>query len=229
MDAAPEIPEVTVELAEVYPLSSKVVALGLRLCAPEGWHLYWGENPGDTGRATRATLSLSGQDAGAPRWTAPSLHVDPGNIRSFIYEPEGWAVWEVAAGPGAALEFRADWLVCRDQCVQGAAILATSLPVMPTSPDPRSRLPVRLEPTLLAGGARVVCLPSGVSAFHNEAMEPSAAAFSRSERGTVSRVELTPATTVDPAAATVFAGPGTPGWRVAWGSAKPGGDCVTVP
>lgn len=176
-----ELPPIQLELeapAEARPGAR--VAVAARIVAPAGWHVYWGENPGETGLATRATLS--GAPAEGPSWTAPTRHVDPGGQVSFVYEPEGRAVWWVhipARGP-VQLDAELSWLMCREACVPGSGRVSATVEVnrrAAPAPGPDAHLPRPAPASLSEQGHLVVCLPAPTppTAFPNVAFEAAVA------------------------------------------------------
>lgn len=123
--------------------------LAARLSLPEGWHVYW-LNPGETGLATSAELTAPpGFVAEGPMWPGPERFVSPGDITSYGWAGEAWALWTVSAPAQpepATFLARADWLACKDVCVKGEAELSLTLPYGADAPgedlrEPLSRLP----------------------------------------------------------------------------------------
>jgi len=115
--------------------------LGLRIVHEPHWHTYW-INPGDSGLATKLSWNLPpGFAAGDVAWPTPQ-RFDVGGLFNFGYDGEVLLPvrLEVPAaallGSRAALQVEARWLVCREECVPGKAMLALDLPVASaTSPD----------------------------------------------------------------------------------------------
>ncbi len=214
---APPIVHVQVEApAQVAPDAAFDVVLRLR--APRGWHLYWAENPGQTGLPTRATLT--GAPHAAPRWTAPTHHVGAGDIHSFVYAPNGTAVWSVTAPPAGTLDLAVEtsWLACKDVCVPGSAMVRRSVRVgraraSPVRPVP---LPVVAPAAFSAEGALRVCLPPTLSVYPDTAYE--ALGVPLLHDGAAWSATLPP----DAAAALVFTEPGDPSvsWRVDLAAAR---------
>ncbi len=133
--------ELIAERTAVEP--GKPLQLGLRLKMDEHWHTYW-RNPGDTGLPTTVQWQLpSGFKAGDIEWPAPQ-RIDVGPFANYGYEnevvlPVVLAVpADVAAGTPIAIRTRAEWLVCREQCIPGGADLELELKSAAAS-DPDAR------------------------------------------------------------------------------------------
>ena len=112
--------------------------VGLRLKMDEHWHTYW-RNPGDTGLPTTIQWQLpAGFQSGEIEWPAPQ-RIDVASFANYGYEGE--IVLPVvlsvpaAVAPGAtiAVKARADWLVCREQCIPGGADLELDINVAAAS------------------------------------------------------------------------------------------------
>ncbi|MEW6272791.1 MAG: thioredoxin family protein [Thermodesulfobacteriota bacterium] len=138
---------VTVELVpdvtHVRPGESFVV--GLRFALEKDWHVYWA-NPGDSGLAPTLRWQLpEGTSAGELQWPYPQ-RIAVGPLVNYGYEGE--VVLPVEVAPAATLRdgdtlrlaARADWLVCKEDCIPGRADLALELPVSgaPAARDWRS-------------------------------------------------------------------------------------------
>ena len=102
--------------------------VGLRLDHEPHWHTYW-MNAGDTGLPTRFEWALApGWRAGDIAWPAPE-RLQIGELFNFGYS--GTNVLPVAitlpadakAGETARITLKADWLVCKEECIPGKATL----------------------------------------------------------------------------------------------------------
>ena len=121
----------------------KPVHVGLRLKMDNEWHTYW-RNPGDTGLPTTIAWKLpKGFAAGDIEWPAPH-RIDIATLANYGYDSE--IVLPVTLSTTAALKpgqsvpvkAHAEWLVCREQCIPGAADLELELRVMEKSDaDPK--------------------------------------------------------------------------------------------
>ena len=121
----------------------KPVQLGLRLKMDNEWHTYW-RNPGDTGLPTTIAWKLPrGFTAGDIEWPAPR-RIDIATLANYGYDDE--IVLPVTLSTKAALKLgqsvpikaHAEWLVCREQCIPGAADLELQMRVMDKSDaDPK--------------------------------------------------------------------------------------------
>lgn len=110
------------------------VHVGLRLAHEPHWHTYW-INPGDSGLATKLKWTLpAGVTAGDIEWPAPK-RLPIGPLTNFGYDGELVlpVTLEVApdVAPGATLPLsvKASWLVCKEECIPGDAVLTLDLPV----------------------------------------------------------------------------------------------------
>lgn len=107
--------------------------IGLLLEHDPEWHSYW-RNPGDSGLATRLTLTLpEGVRAGEIAWPAPArFEVD--DLVNFGYGDRVLLplTLEIPADFRAAtleISARASWLVCKTECIPGRGEYRLSLPV----------------------------------------------------------------------------------------------------
>jgi DsbC/DsbD-like thiol-disulfide interchange protein len=111
--------------------------LATRLKVTPRWHIYWGENPGDSGLATRVEVTTpEGFGQSPPRFPVPTRHVEPGDIATFQHEGDVYVLTQCSvpkdAKPGMNFEFgvESDWLVCIEQCYPGRGAARLSLPVI---------------------------------------------------------------------------------------------------
>ena len=116
----------------------KPVVVGLRLKHDHEWHTYW-RNPGDTGLPTTIQWTLpNGFTASDIEWPAPT-RIDVATLANYGYEGE--IVLPVTLktpatlAPGASIPIKAhaEWLVCKEQCIPGAADLHLELKVAATA------------------------------------------------------------------------------------------------
>ena len=118
--------------------------VALRLVHEPEWHTYW-LNPG-TGLAASLAWELPpGFHAGDIQWPAPHVLTDrTGTVIGNGYEGETFLLVTItppaSLAPGSTVNLRAsaDWLMCRDVCMPGHAVLSLALPVStdPPAPDP---------------------------------------------------------------------------------------------
>lgn len=158
VEVAPDVPpEVRVRLlADVTHVTPGAeFRIAVHLTIPAGWHVY-GENPGDTGLATKAALvAPEGFEVGAAEYPAPTAHLAAG-VTSYVYESEVALFFpvrapeELAAGSPLAFEASASWLACRRTCLPGRGVGRLALKVGSEPPRPahaaelrphRARLP----------------------------------------------------------------------------------------
>jgi thiol:disulfide interchange protein DsbD len=118
------------------------VWLALHLAMKPGWHTYW-RNPGDAGQATEIEWKLpKGFAAGDIVWPVP-LAIPAGIGVSYGYEGEAALLVPVAvpaAAKAGSVELRAEanWLVCKDICLPGEAVLSAALRVGAGKADPKA-------------------------------------------------------------------------------------------
>ncbi len=108
--------------------------LAAKLAVQRNWHIYWGENPGDSGVPTRLELEgPKGFVIGAPRFPVPLRHVDAGDIVMYVHEGEVLVLFDVEAPAALAADAKsefaldASWLVCIRECYEGAGSAALTL------------------------------------------------------------------------------------------------------
>jgi thiol:disulfide interchange protein DsbD len=128
--------ELVAERTAVEP--GKPLRVGLRLKMDPEWHTYW-RNPGDTGLPTTIAWTLPvGFTPGDIEWPAPH-RIDVSTFANYGYENE--IVLPVTIQVPAALAIdaavpiraKAEWLVCREQCIPGDANLELELKAAATS------------------------------------------------------------------------------------------------
>ena len=179
-----QAPHVTVSLlsdrAAVQP--GQHFTAGVRFQLERGWHVYW-RNPGDTGLEPRLRWTLPDGYAHAPtRWPAPS-RIPLQHLMNFGYEGQTILLTTITPPPDtpigrdARISVKADWLVCKENCLPGTATLVLSLPVKPTAVPNREtsalfttyqqRLPLtpeqlgwRLNAQLLPQAVRITLTPT---------------------------------------------------------------------
>jgi thiol:disulfide interchange protein DsbD len=108
--------------------------IGVFFMMEKGWHVYW-KNPGDSGQAPSVKWVLpKGFKAGDLMWPLPErIHIP--SLTDFGYRDQVvlMAPLEVPAGLkiGSAVTLKAEvnWLVCKDICVPGHAVLNLRVPV----------------------------------------------------------------------------------------------------
>ncbi len=176
-------PHLTVQLvvppAEIYPGQNFTAGLYFKL--DPGWHVYW-INAGDSGEPPKIKWSLTdGITADAMQFPAPK-RLPLGPLMDFGYENEVLFPIQMHVSPAfkptaesgtlsgkTALSAKVDWLVCREVCLPGKAILdverkaLSSPPSSPTYIDADQQLIARLHRTLpqqLPAGMQAKFLPT---------------------------------------------------------------------
>ncbi|GJQ62830.1 MAG: thiol:disulfide interchange protein [Melioribacteraceae bacterium] len=107
--------------------------VALRLEMDEHWHTYW-RNAGDSGIPTTIEWNLPpGFEAGNIHWQFPQKIVVEG-LSNFAYEEEVFLLVnitppDIISASEITLNAKADWLVCKIECLPGGADLSLTLPV----------------------------------------------------------------------------------------------------
>ena len=110
----------------------KPFTVGLRLRMAPHWHTYW-QYSGDAGLPTKITWQLPpGFQAGPIQWPVPEKISSPGDIDNYGYSDEVVLFTQITppahlAAGDVQLKAKADWLVCAQICVPGAAQLDLTL------------------------------------------------------------------------------------------------------
>jgi len=117
--------------------AGKTVWLGLQLTHQPKWHTYW-KNSGDSGLPTTLQWTLpTGVQAGAIAWPLP-IKIAVGNLANYGYE--GQVLLPVPLTITADfkpstlsndidIKLKANWLVCREECVPEEGEFALRLPL----------------------------------------------------------------------------------------------------
>jgi thiol:disulfide interchange protein/DsbC/DsbD-like thiol-disulfide interchange protein len=110
----------------------KTLWLGLRLEHIPHWHTYW-KNAGDSGLPTTLTWTLpAGASAGDIDWPAPQrLPLPP--LLNYGYEgtvvlPVPVTIQDAITANVLSVQLRADWLVCRVECIPQSGEFAIDVP-----------------------------------------------------------------------------------------------------
>ena len=117
--------------------AGKTVWLGLQLTHQKDWHTYW-KNSGDSGLPTTLQWSLpSGVTAGDIAWPLPK-EIPIGNLANYGFD--GTVLLPVpltitpdfkaaAANNTIEVKLKANWLVCRQECIPEEGEFALTIPV----------------------------------------------------------------------------------------------------
>lgn len=138
--------------------------IGLWLQHDPAWHTYW-RNPGDSGLPTRIELELPpGFEAGPIQWPIPE-RLPVGPLVNFGYSHTIVLPIQISVPAGldtdsVTLEARADWLVCRVECIPGEGEYRLALPVAREAASDRRwaedfARAERLQPEPAAGEAAI--------------------------------------------------------------------------
>lgn len=140
--------------------------VALKLVPEQGWHTYW-INAGDSGLPTRLLWTLpDGVSAGDIQWPAPHK-ASLGELTNYGYDDETLHLVSIAVpadwplNKPLTLDTKAKWLVCKDVCIPGEAVLRLTRPVTDGAAD--------LDPAVAAAFERTRAelpqpLPDGASA-----------------------------------------------------------------
>lgn len=123
------------------------ITLGVELRPEPEWHVYW-KNPGDSGLPPKFTWSTSaGVSVGAPLWPAPA-RIPVGPLMNFGYGqatilfPTTISTGVAAGDSPVRIEAALEWLVCKEECIPGSAVLRIALPTTHPSGEPSSAAPL---------------------------------------------------------------------------------------
>ena len=114
-------------------VAGQATQIGLRLKHDKEWHTYW-RNAGDSGLPTQFKYTLpSGVTVSAVQWPNPT-RIGLADLANYSLEGELVIPVSVQVPSNASgrmrIELLAQWLVCRDICIPGEAVLALDLPVV---------------------------------------------------------------------------------------------------
>jgi len=112
----------------------KTFWLGLQITHQPHWHTYW-KNPGDSGLPTQLNWTLpAGLQAGAIDWPVPKK-IPIGTLANYGYEDTLLLSVPITVAADAALpatlpiQLKAEWLVCRQECIPQEGQFSLNLPV----------------------------------------------------------------------------------------------------
>jgi thiol:disulfide interchange protein/DsbC/DsbD-like thiol-disulfide interchange protein len=117
--------------------AGKTVWLGLQLTHQKDWHTYW-KNSGDSGLPTTLQWTLpAGVTAGEIDWPLPKK-IPIGNLANYGFDDTVLlpvpltitpAFQAVSNGNEIEIRLKANWLVCRQECIPEEGEFALKLPV----------------------------------------------------------------------------------------------------
>ncbi|WP_367066410.1 protein-disulfide reductase DsbD domain-containing protein [Oryzisolibacter sp. LB2S] len=115
--------------------------LGLQFTHRPDWHTYW-KNPGDSGLPTELHWQLPpGMDAGEIAWPVPRK-IPIGHLANYGYEGQVLLPVPVTVSPAfnpgplakeVTLRLKANWLVCRQECIPEEGEFTLQLPIEGTT------------------------------------------------------------------------------------------------
>ncbi len=131
-------PHARVELMAYAPdgvQAGKPLTLGLQIQHQPGWHTYW-KNPGDSGLPTQLTWTLPvGVTAGDIQWPTPKK-IPVAQLANYGYEgalllpvPMAVASSFVASGNDITVSLKAQWLICKTECIPEEGEFTLKIPV----------------------------------------------------------------------------------------------------
>ena len=143
----------------------KTVWLGLQLAHQPHWHTYW-KNPGDSGLPTVLQWTLpAGMVAGDIAWPTP-IKIPIGNLANYGFEDTVLLPVPVIITPefkapliggSVPIKLRANWLVCRQECIPQEGEFVLSVPVRGSTAinAPAFEASWRASPKALSGESKV--------------------------------------------------------------------------
>lgn len=126
----------TVELISEYDavVPGQSFDLAVRFDLEEHWHIYW-KNPGASGLSTTIDWVLPESiEAGEIQWPAPE-RIQLGGLVNYGYEEEAVFIVTLQApedlklGSDLTISANLFWLICKETCLPGEAVLNLVLPV----------------------------------------------------------------------------------------------------
>ena len=123
-------------LADVETIApGQSLRLGIELAMDEGWHTYW-QYSGDAGLPIQVDWDLPvGASIGLLEWPLPEKYQEAGDLTVYGYADEVMLLAELvvpdesSVGDTLAITAEVSWLVCREVCIPGRALLEIGLPV----------------------------------------------------------------------------------------------------
>lgn len=137
-----EGPHIKVQLVSDHDSVSPGAAftLGVKFMPEPGWHVYW-RNPGDSGLPPEFLWKVtSGVSVKQPLWPSPE-RIEVGPLVNYGYGsvlipfPASLSA-SVKPGDSVALALQTKWLVCKDECLPGEAMLEFAMPVTAGAGEP---------------------------------------------------------------------------------------------
>lgn len=118
------------------PQPGQSFTLGIHCKVEPRWHVYWGENAGDSGLAFKSTVTgPAGFEIGRVQCPWPKREEAEGDIVTFVQDGEFMMLVDVkvpaTAKIGETLKFdvACRWLVCTDVCLTGSGTASLELVV----------------------------------------------------------------------------------------------------
>ena len=165
--------------------------LGLHIAHQPHWHTYW-QNPGDSGLPTRLQWQLpDGLQAGEIAWPLPKK-IPIGSLANYGYEGSlllavpvtASADFKGSAQAPLSIQLKAEWLVCRQECIPQEGQFTLSL---------RSATPLVQQAALFEASRQLIAQPLPRSAANAPAVSFGKATLSKDGRQLELRVEGLPA------------------------------------
>jgi len=126
------VPTLVAETDGIAP--GKPFTVGILFIIADGWHTYW-QSSGDSGAPPTVEWQLPpGFKAGPLQFPLPTVHVDDGDLLTYIYEREVMFLTEITppndlAGDKVSLKANLKWLVCEKTCIPADGRAELALPV----------------------------------------------------------------------------------------------------
>ncbi len=165
--------------------------LGLHIAHQPHWHTYW-QNPGDSGLPTRLQWQLpDGLQAGEIAWPLPKK-IPIGSLANYGYEGSlllavpvtASANFKGSAQAPLSIQLKAEWLVCRQECIPQEGQFTLSL---------RAATPLVQQAALFEASRQLMAQPLPRSAANAPSVTTGKATLSKDGRQLELRVEGLPA------------------------------------
>lgn len=138
-EPSPATATISADRAAIWP--GGTITLAVHFAIKKDWHIY-SRSQNDSGFSPGFIWTLPpGLTVGEIRWPVPKRHISDGELLDHVYENEVTLLVPLTADksvkPGSKLEVKAEskWLVCREACLPGDAILTITVPVVAAEAD----------------------------------------------------------------------------------------------
>lgn len=166
-------------LPQLSVASDAATCVVVRFKIEHGWHLYW-SNPGDSGMATKVTMTLpTGWAQGSPTFPRPQI-LGSAEERTYGYENEFDLLIPINSSidprpATVSVSVNAEWLVCKGVCFMGSATATVEVETRTLAAiDPTLKrayptaLPREIRAALEGSAAQGVLVVEGASSVFGE-------------------------------------------------------------